>query len=142
LAISTCVAVRNVPIALPFGSARTLRGRCTALERQKGETVMKRRTFITLLGTSVVAVAGPAAAQSAAPRRGGGWGTNAEKEFRLGAGMGPRLMTEEEWKEHQAKMRTLKGAELETYRREMHDKMVARAKERGIEMPAGRGPAR
>jgi hypothetical protein len=54
--------------------------------------------------------------------------------------MGPKLMTEEEWKEHQEKMRTLTPTEREVYRREMHEKMVARAKERGIEMPAMPGP--
>ena len=102
---------------------------------------MRRRTFIEFLGASVLVVAGPAAAQNSPPRK-GGWGANAEKEFRLGAGMGPKLMTEEEWKEHQAKMRTLKGPELDAYRRETHDKMVARAKERGIEMRPGRGPVR
>lgn len=103
---------------------------------------MKRRTFIALLGTSVLAAAGSAAAQNASPRKGGGWGANAEKEFRLGAGLAPKLMTEEEWKEHQAKMRTLKGPELDAYRRETHDKMVARAKERGIDMGRGGGPSR
>jgi hypothetical protein len=111
--------------------------------------MMNRRMFIALLGTPILLAAGRAAAQSAPPRQGDGWGPNAEKEFRLGAGMGPKLMTEEEWKEHQAKMRTLKGPERDAYRREMHDKMVARAKERGIDMPAmpgpgprpGRGPA-
>ena len=105
---------------------------------------MRRRTFIAVLGASLLALAGPATAQNPPPPKGGGWGANAEKEFRLGRGMGPRLMTEEEWKEHQAKMRSLKGPELDAYRREMHDKMVARAKERGIEMtpPPGRGPAR
>lgn len=65
---------------------------------------------------------------------------NAEKEFSLGPGMARKLMTEEEWKEHQAKMRTLSGAERDAYRREVHEKMVARAKERGIEMPATPGP--
>lgn len=111
--------------------------------------MMNRRMFIALLGTPVLLAAGRAAAQSPPPHKGGGWGPNAEKEFRLGAGMGPKLMTEEEWKEHQAKMRTLKGPERDAYRRETHDKMVARAKERGIDMPAmpgpgprpGRGPA-
>ena len=110
---------------------------------------MRRRTFIALVATSVLAAAGDAGAQTTSPR-GRGWGANAEKEFRLGAGMGPKLLTEEEWKEHQAKMRTLKGSERDAYRREMHDKMVARAKERGIDMPpmpgpggaSGRGPAR
>jgi hypothetical protein len=114
------------------------------IECQKGDIAMRRRTFIALIGTSVLAVAGPVAAQNPPPRKGGGWGVNAEKEFRLGPGMGPKLMTEEEWKEHQAKMRTLKGPELDAYRRETHDKMVARAKDRGIEVgpPPGRGPAR
>jgi hypothetical protein len=72
------------------------------------------------------------------------WGPQAEKEFHLGRGMGPKLMTEEEWKQHQEKMRTLNPTERDTYRREMHEKMVARAKERGMEMPAmpGRGAKR
>ena len=51
-------------------------------------------------------------------------------------------MTEEEWKEHQGKMRSLTGEERERYRQEVHDKMVERAKEKGITMPAApRGPA-
>jgi hypothetical protein len=103
---------------------------------------MKRRLFIASLGAFALAGTGIAAGQSAAPRA-PGWGASAEKEFRMGRGMAPKLMTEEEWKEHQAKMRTLKGPELDAYRREVHDKMTARAKERGIEMPPpGRGPAR
>jgi hypothetical protein len=101
---------------------------------------MTRRTFIALVGASVLAAAGSAAAQNPPPRKGAGWGAQAEKEFRLGPGMGPKLMTEEEWKEHQAKMRTLKGPERDAYRRETHDKMVARAKERGMEMPPTPGP--
>jgi hypothetical protein len=110
--------------------------------------MMNRRMFIALLGIPVLLGAGGAAAQSGPPRKGGGWGANAEKQFYLGAGMGPKLMTEDEWKEHQAKMRTLKGPEREAYRRETHEKMAARAKERGIDMPAmpgpgpGRGPAK
>ena len=111
--------------------------------------ILRRRTFIALVGSSVLAAAGGAVAQSASPGRPPGWAANAEREFRLGAGMGPRLMTEEEWTEHQAKMRTLTGPERDTYRREIHDKMVARAKERGIDMPMtgpgagpGRGPGR
>jgi hypothetical protein len=113
---------------------------------------MRRRTFVAVLVGSVLGVAAGAGAQNAAPRGPGqrkGWGMQAEKEFRLGRGMGPKLMTEEEWKEHQEKMRTLQPAERDAYRREMHDKMMARAKERGMEMPAmpgpgpraGRGPA-
>ena len=109
--------------------------------------MLKRRAFIALLGGSVVAAATQASGQG--PGKGGGWAAGAEMEFGVGAGMGPKLMTEEEWKEHQAKMRTLTGAERDAYRRETHVKMAARAKERGIEMrpmpgaggrPPGRGP--
>jgi len=51
-------------------------------------------------------------------------------------------MTEEEWKEHQTKMRSLTGEERERYRQEIHDKMAERAKEKGITMPPGpHGPA-
>ena len=100
---------------------------------------MNRRMFIGVLAFPILATAAGASAQNAMPR-GRGWGATAEKEFGLGRGLAPKLMTEEEWKEHQAKMRTLKGAELDAYRRETHDKMVARAKERGIEMPAMPGP--
>ena len=112
--------------------------------------MLNRRAFIALMGGSVVAAATQAAGQGPAPGKGGGWAAGAEMEFGIGAGMGPKLMTEEEWKEHQAKMRTLKGAERDTYRRETHAKMAARAKGRGIAMrpmpgaggpPAGRRPA-
>jgi hypothetical protein len=99
---------------------------------------MKRRAFVVVLGTSVLAAVAGAGAQPPAGRGRGMWGPEAEKEFRLGRGMGPKLMTEEEWKEHQEKMRTLNPTEREAYRREMHEKMVARAKERGIEMPPAR----
>ena len=104
---------------------------------------MERRAFASLVIAGIAGLASGAAAQGG-PSPGGRprWGQDAEKELRLGAGMGPKLMTEEEWKEHQAKMRTLKGAELDAYRREVHEKMVTRAKERGIEMGPGRGPAR
>ena len=112
--------------------------------------IMRRRRFIALVGSSVLATAGGAAAQSASPPRTPAWAENAEREFRLGAGMGPKLMTEEEWTEHRANMRTLTGAERDAYRRQMHDKMAARARARGIDMPAvpgpgaapGRGPGR
>jgi hypothetical protein len=65
----------------------------------------------------------------------------------MGRGMGPKLMTEDEWKEHHEKMRTMTGAEREAYRNEMHQKMVERAKEKGITLPAepkgpkGKGPS-
>lgn len=84
---------------------------------------------------------GSAAAQGGpAPGAGPRWGQQAEKEFKLGRGMGSKLMTEDEWKEHHQKMQTLKGEERERYRKETHDKMRERAKERGIAMPAEPGP--
>lgn len=97
---------------------------------------MDRRAFVMILGSSILGAATGARGQTP-PRGGAGmWGPRAEKEFYLGKGMGPKLMTEEEWKEHQQKMRTLDPNARDAYRREMHEKMVARAKERGIEMPA------
>jgi hypothetical protein len=103
---------------------------------------MKRRAFVVVLGTSVLAAVAGAGAQTSPGGNRGMWGSRAEKEFYLGRGMGPKLMTEQEWKEHQEKMRTLSATERDAYRREMHEKMVARAKERGMEMPAmpGAGP--
>lgn len=54
-------------------------------------------------------------------------------------GLGPKLMTEEEWKEHRAKMQTLTGEERERYRRETREKMRERATERGLAMPTEPG---
>jgi hypothetical protein len=106
---------------------------------------MNRRAFASLVIAGIAGLASHAAAQGGPPPgRGPRWAQDAEKEFKVGPGMGPRLMTEDEWKEHRTKMQTLKGAELEAYRRATHEKMAARAKERGIEMGPGRGrgPAR
>ena len=101
---------------------------------------MKRRAFVITLGGALLGAVAGVGAQMPGSGGPGTWGPRAEKEFHLGRGMGPKLMTEEEWKEHQEKMRSLKGAERDAYRRETHDKMMARAKERGIEMPATPGP--
>lgn len=113
---------------------------------------MQRRQFMGILagivvaGTPLIAVAQgppPGAGQRGAGRR---WDQDAEESFRLGRGLGPRLMTEDEWREHQQKMRTMTAEERERYRIEMHQKMMERAKERGVEvrpMPrpgAGGGP--
>ena len=95
---------------------------------------MERRAFVGVVIAGIAGIASDAVAQG--PR----WGQDAEKEFGLGRGMGPKLMTEEEWKQHHEKMRTLKGEDRERYRRETHDKMRERAKERGIAMPAEPGP--
>lgn len=107
---------------------------------------MNRRLFVTTTATGICGLAGLAWAQGgAAPRPPATrprWGQQAETEFGLGRGLGPALMTEEEWKEHQEKLRTLSPEDRQTYRAEVHEKMVERAKERGITMPAApRGPA-
>jgi hypothetical protein len=101
-----------------------------------------RRSFVSVVTAGIVAVASGAAAQGGPPPGGRPqrWGQDAEKEFRLGRGMGPKLMTEEEWKAHHEKMRTLTGEERERYRRETHETMRARAKERGIAMPPEPSP--
>jgi hypothetical protein len=101
---------------------------------------MHRRVFISTLATGIVGLASSALAQGPTPGRGPRWAELAEKDFLLGRGMGPKLMTEEEWKEHHGKMRTLKGEERERYRTEVHEKMMERAKERGIAPPPAAGP--
>lgn len=102
---------------------------------------MNRRAFVSVVAMGMAALATGAAAQGGPPSgRGPRWGQEAEKEFGLGRGLGPKLMTEEEWKEHHAKMQTLTGEERERYRRETHEKMRERAKERGVAMPAEPGP--
>lgn len=81
---------------------------------------MDRRAFVGGLAGVVLGLATRAGAQGGPPPgRGPRWAEQAEKDFRLGRGMGPKLMTEEEWKQHQEKMRTLKGEERERYRTEM-----------------------
>lgn len=105
---------------------------------------MERRRFITALIGGILAAASTAAfAQAPGPRTPDArprWGQQAEKEFRMGRGLGPKLMTEEEWREHQEKMRRMTPEEREKYRREVHEKMVERAREKGIAMPEPRGP--
>ena len=100
---------------------------------------MHRRVFVAGLATGIIGLASRAQAQGPPPGRGPRWAEQAEKDFRLGRGMGPKLMTEDEWKEHHEKMGTLKGEERERYRREVHEKMMGRAKERGIASPPGAG---
>ena len=106
---------------------------------------MDRRTFLLAMSPLLATAAG-ASAQSAAPpaqppAQRPPWGQQAEKEFRLGRGLAPKLMTEAEWKEHQAKMRTMTPDERTKYREEVHQKMVERAKEKGVTVPPSPGPA-
>lgn len=72
----------------------------------------------------------------------GQWGQQAEDTFRLGQGLGSRLMTQEEWREHQQRMQSMTAAERQRYREEWHQKMVERARERGIATPETPGPQR
>jgi hypothetical protein len=102
---------------------------------------MHRRAFVGVVTGAVLGIVTGAGAQGG-PGKGPPWASEAEQDLRLGRGMAPRLMTEEEWKEHQQKMRTLTGEERERYRMETHDTMMERAKERGITMPPGPGPRR
>jgi hypothetical protein len=75
------------------------------------------------------------------------WEGEAEKTFRLGRGTGRRLMTQEEWRNHQREMKRLNEQERERYREQWHEKMMERAREKNIKMPdspgppSGRGPA-
>lgn len=112
---------------------------------------MNRRVFVGMLFCGVAAgrtwAQGTAPSQAPGPgtgpgprRRGRRWDQQAEGEFRLGPGMGRQLMTEEEWKEHQERMRTMSAAERQKYRDETHAKMVERAKEKGIALPPTPGP--
>lgn len=71
--------------------------------------------------------------------------TRAQDQIRDQDIYGYNLMTVQERNEHRAKMRAAKTAEeRERIRNEHHERMVARAKERGVKLPdeppAGRGP--
>ena len=93
---------------------------------------------LTLAGLLVLPALSPmrnAQAQGARP-----WGQQAEENFYIGPGMGPRLMTEQEWQEHRKKMQSMSPEERQKYREEWHKKMVERARERGITMPETPGP--
>lgn len=103
---------------------------------------MRRRAFLATLVGGIFAVRTAQAQGPGTGPKGHGphWGQDAEKTFGMGRGMGPKLMTEEEWKEHQAKMRTMTPEERQKYREETHAKMLERAKEKGIAMPPGPMP--
>ena len=107
---------------------------------------MKRRVFLATLAGMFLTMRtaqaqGPGPGSGPGPKgKGPRWAQDAEKTFGMGRGLAPQLMTEEEWKEHQAKMRTLKGEERQKYREEVHAQMLARAKDKGIPMPPGPGP--
>ena len=142
---------RNPSSILHSRVARVLRSCCPggsdgSLSRK--ELGMRRREFMSALA-GIIVVGTPLIADAQAPpgpaQRGAGgrWDQDAEESFRLGHGLGPRLMTEDEWREHQQKMRTMTAEERERYRTEMHQRMMERAKERGVEprpMPRSGSP--
>lgn len=68
------------------------------------------------------------------------WEREAEETFRLGRGTGRRLMTQEEWRNHQRDMKRLNEKERERYREQWHEKMMERAREKNIKMPDSPGP--
>lgn len=68
------------------------------------------------------------------------WDEEAEQTLGMGRGLGRQLMTQEEWEEHRQKMRTMTPEEREKYRQDHHQKMMERAKERGISIPETPGP--
>jgi hypothetical protein len=85
---------------------------------------MKRRVLLTTLGGGILAMRtawaqGPAPGSTPAPEgRGPRWAQDAEKTFGMGRGPRPKLMTEEAWTEHQAKMRAMMPEECQKDREE------------------------
>jgi len=63
------------------------------------------------------------------------WEEQADKELGLEKGLARKLMTQEEWRTHQGKMQTMTAQEKERYRKEIHERMEERAKEKGISAP-------
>lgn len=102
---------------------------------------LKRKIFLSLAIIAVLVFAGgylytgPAMADEEAEESESGWETRAEKSFGIGHGLGRKLMTEDEWKEHQQKMRTMTSEEKIEYRRKVHEELRERAAEKGIKMP-------
>lgn len=68
------------------------------------------------------------------------WDEQAEKTFGMAKGQGLKLMTQNEWREHQRKMQDMTAEEKERYRSEVHERMVERAKEKGIYLSDTPGP--
>lgn len=86
---------------------------------------MLKKTLLMSALASALAIAGSPALADEQER--------AQKEEQV---YGSQMMTEQERKEHRAKMRAAKTAEeREHLRKEHHEKMKARAKERGITLP-------
>ena len=87
----------------------------------------KYRVIACALALAFPLLAGPAPAADPAPAQ-----AQAEEQI-----YGSQLMTPQERAEHRTKMRAAKTVEeREKIRKEHHDRMVQRAKERGVTLPA------
>jgi len=104
---------------------------------------MKSRLSAGPLACAIILSALTGAAVVEARKDGGpSWERQTEQELGVGRGVARQLTSEEEWQEHRQKMMSLPPAERERYRQEWHEKMRARAKEKGIELPQTPGPHR
>ena len=99
-------------------------------------------SMVLALGFALLLVLTPtlSSAEEATEQKQTRWENQAEETFGIGMGLGRKLMTQEEWREHQRKMKTMTVEEHKQYRKEIHTQMVERAKERGITMPETSGP--
>lgn len=108
---------------------------------------MKTST-IRILGAAALALASGLAAAQAGPgaASGPGWAASGPGGM-MGRGMGPRagrdntygwpMMTPEERREHQTRMRSMTSFdECKNYQAQHHQQMVERAKQRGRSVPA------
>ncbi|HSB40226.1 MAG TPA: hypothetical protein VLK28_00205 [Methylomirabilota bacterium] len=106
------------------------------MDRERRQFVIGLAAVASLLATASFAQGPPPAGKGRGPR----WDQEAEQTFRMGRGTGRQLMTEEEWKEHRAKMRSMSAEERARYREEVHKRMVERAKDKGVTIPDTPGP--
>ena len=104
------------------------------------KTSTRRGFAIGLAAAAATLLTARGFAQGPAPGKGPRWDQEAEQSFHMGRGMGRQLMTEEEWKEHRAKMRGMTAEDRTRYREEMHQRMIERAKEKGVTVPDMPGP--
>jgi hypothetical protein len=112
---------------------------------------MRRRARFRFAGALLALLAGPVAAQPAEPPDAGAPDREQVQERareelqveRRERVFGRDLMTEEELRQHHETLRSLRTEEeRERFRKEHHERMLERARERGVEIPAepGQGP--
>ncbi len=107
-------------------------------------TTMRRWGFALLLAAlsgAALPQPGPAASAASAPGRGMGPGMMGHGMMRWGQDATPgwAMMSPQERREHQQKMQAMKTHdECSAYHAQHREQMAARAKERGVTMPAPR----